>query len=898
MHGVASRHRSSSAAARAASSTNTHIAAELRTLVDGLSETQSSPPRPLTVDILQLQCDDLRRIRQLLIDSAHPGRVRDTFRHVGGFDALLGTLESAAGFYNPTSLSRDERSEFFELLKAVLEVLSEALNEHAGNRRYFAKRVGGGGWQALEQALANTGVGGVSRDQSSSDQSGQEQLFSCLVSFAIGEEHTHRIFRDVQRAAVAAELNEQEYVSYNEAHEPGRTKEASDRHNDQTLSVLRAHVRKLLGDNEVLRNPEIIPVIFGFWQQLCADGTSVAHPRALSIAILIALHEIAVQSTRNKLAIHGSGMLSSILPILFQSRSPLRERVVLRELAETLAVLGFNQLEDARYLYNQAMRSEDAAQYLLECMRLSREPPFIQFDLSLRGYSSIELIDLGHSFPGPSSVPGYTLAAWILIDQFDANCHTTIFGAYDASQTCFILAYIEKNSRHLILQTSITSSRPSVRFKSTIFEAGKWYHIALVHRRPHTAGSSRAALYVDGEFVEQVKCHYPLSPPTLSGSTEGFASSSSTGHKHAAVQAFLGTPQDLASHLGRNVASSRWSLASFHLFQEALSDELVAVHQKLGPRYSGNYQDCLGSFQTYRASAELNLYNETLHPGKEERSDIVAAIRMKASNLLPETRILLSISPTAVLDDDDRNNVDESQLIKSLSKDAAKSLHHHTRARGNAIVVNAAVPSINDALTRPHGVAILTGEPVVIVPQALDDASWRIAGCAAIGLRMVETAQDNNAIVLAVKTFFESIEGNWRNSEVMEKENGFGVLAALLREKMESGPMLLTRTAEGSDTVLKTSDQCIELAYELLDVILGFVGYNRKCPEESLIINPLAYRTLLVDFDTWRQASYDTQRLYYCQFIHFAQGSKYHHFNSKRLNRMRKYIQQSMPRLN
>jgi len=354
------------------------------------------------------------------------------------------------------------------------------------------------------------------------------------------------------------------------------------------------------------------------------------------------------------------------------------------------------------------------------------------------------------------------------------------------------------------------------------------------------------------------------------------------------VQAFLGTPQDLASRLGRNVISSRWSLASFHLFQDALSDELVAVHQKLGPRYNGNYQDCLGSFQTYRASAELNLYNETLHPGKEERSDIVAAIRTKASNLLSESRISLSISPTAVLDDNDSNNVDESQLIKSLSKDAARNLHHHTRARGNAIVINAAVPSINDALTQPHGIAILTGEPVVTVPQSLDDASWRIAGCAAVGLRMIEAAEDKEAVVLAVKILFESIEGNWRNSEVMEKENGFAVLAALLREKMGFGPKLLTRGAEGSDAAPKAANQRAELAHELLDVILGFVGHNKIRPEESLIINPLAYRTLLVDFDTWRQVSYDTQKLYYSQYIHFAQGSKYHHFNSKRLNRMRK----------
>lgn len=883
------RHRSSSAAARAVPSMNTHVTAELQSLIDNLSETLSASSRPPTVGILQLQSDALRRVRQLLIDSANPGQVRDGFRHVGGFDTLLKVLHSASGFCESTNLPRDEKTEFFELLKAVLDVLSEALNEHAGNRRYFAKRVGGGGWQALEQALANTGVSTIKADESLSDKPGQEQLFGCLFSFALGEEYICRVFRDIQRVVAAAGVSVEEVrPSNNEARELDGSEGHDEVQDDKIISTLRAHMKRVFNDNEILRNPEIVPIVLNFWHQSSVDHTCASESQILPVAILIALQEIIEQSQYNRLAVHGSGILSTILPIIFGSSKSMRERLVLQELAGSLAVLGVNKLEDARFLYSEAMHSEDAAQYMLESMKLSREPPSIQFDLSLHGYSSIELTDLGHSFPGPSSVPGYTLAVWIRIDNFDESCHTTIFGAYDASQTCFLLLYLEKSSRQLILQTSITSSRPSVRFRSTVFESDRWYHVALVHRRPKTTGSSRAALYLDGEFVEQVKCHYPSNPPLTSGSTESFASVSSTGHKHAAVQAFLGTPQDLASRLGRNVVSSRWSLASFHLFQDALSDELVAVHQKLGPRYNGNYQDCLGSFQTYRASAELNLYNETLHPGKEERSDIVAAIRMKASNLLPESRILLSISPTAVLDDNDSNNIDESQLIKSLSKDAARNLHHHIRGRGNTVVINAAVPSINDALNQPHGIAILTGEPVVTVPRSLDDASWRIAGCAAVGLRMIEGAEGKDAVVLAVRILFESIEANWRNSEVMEKENGFAVLAALLREKMGFGPKLLGRTAEGSDTVRKTTDEQNELAYELLDVILGFVGYNKEHPEESLIINPLAYRTLLVDFDTWRQASYATQKLYYSQYIHFAQGSKYHHFNAKRLNRMRK----------
>src|SRR5699024_9553650 len=151
-------------------------------------------------------------------------------------------------------------------------------------------------------------------------------------------------------------------------------------------------------------------------------------------------------------------------------------------------------------------------------------------------------------------------------------------------------------------------------------------------------------------------------------------------NKAPRVQAFFGTPQDLAMRLGKAVSTSRWSLASAILFDEAYSDDMVSVCYNLGSRYYGNFQASLGSFQTYKASAALNLRNEHLHPGKEEHSDIVTAIRRRASVLVRESSILINVSPIAVLDDDDNNSTGDSHLTKSLSKQAAKNLHLLTKA--------------------------------------------------------------------------------------------------------------------------------------------------------------------------------------------------------------------------
>jgi hypothetical protein len=428
---------------------------------------------------------------------------------------------------------------------------------------------------------------------------------------------------------------------------------------------------------------------------------------------------------------------------------------------------------------------------------------------------------------------------------------------------------------------------PSIRFKKAPrFEEGRWYHVAVVHRRAKGMGlgTHKASIFVDGEFTETMKAHYPSHPPVLESSQDSFTSMSSSTSKHH-ILAFLGTPRNLAPRLGRNVLTSKLSMASFHLFSEPLSDELIAVYHKLGPRYSGNFQDRLGSFQTYRTSAELHVHNEILHPGREERSDIVTAIRSNAGYLMPESKILLSFSPSSVMDDDDRNTIDESQLIKSLSRDSARSLHKYTRAHSTPIVINAAVPSVNDALSQARGFGRLSGNPVVVVPQSLDDAIWRIGGCAAVGLKLVQAAQSLKSVLRAVKILLEAVEGNWRNCEAMEQSNGFAILAEVLRQKIGFAMGgLVTRNASSLDV---TPEQCETFVSQLLSVILRFVGYDEQHPEESLIINPLAYRVLLVDLEIWRRATLlDTQRKYYMQFVHFAKGSKHHHYNAKRFHRI------------
>ncbi|PKS09441.1 hypothetical protein jhhlp_004056 [Lomentospora prolificans] len=801
-----------------------------------------------------------------------PSTVQDDFRQLHGFNTLIGVLRAFSGYYDPIKRSEKDMNILFELVEITLRCLDLGLRDHPGSRRYFRYRVEEGGWEALEQAIASIGLGG-------SDASLWTlcRLFGKLLAFALGDP---RIDKLCQAYGGAHESNPLEA----EETDPGDTEMGDGAKTDtnnrsRSPSSVSSGVREIIGPTTMLHNPGILRALVSFWQSIPRPEGQPPHP--CSILFLETLSVTVSVSIFNLSCVHSAQIFSQLLRAAFTPSPSLSppERQILLKLCKMLMYLGATQLEDSQFLLRS--QSSEASEFCREMVSQYHGPPFFHFDLSLHGHSSLELSTLGRPFP-PQSSPGYTFTAWIRIDRFDPTAHTTIFGVFDKTQTCFLLMYLERDTHNFILQTSVTSQKPSVRFKSVMFSEKRWYHIAVVHRRPRTMSASKASLYVNGEFVEQIRCGYPNPPPISNNSTESFSSFSSTNIRLNPVQAFVGTPRDLSTQLGPGLVFSKWSLASAHLFEEVLSDDFLAVHFRLGPRYQGNFQDSLGGFQTYEASAALGLRNELFHPGKDETSDIVKAIREKASSLLSESRILLSLLPTGAIHDDCLSQ--ESQLFRALPRAAASSLVHLMRRHGSTIVVNAAAVSLTDALLGPQGVAILRGQPVVAVPSYLDDNLWQLSGFTPLALKLLQRASTPDETVRSVEIILQCIQNNWRNSEAMERDGGYSVMGMLLRVKLGYGSL----SGDTGVTRLQMSNEEREsLSFQLLSLVLGFVGYNHETPIESFIINPLAYRILLIDFDTWRKSAPLTQKLYYQQFVTFAVMSKYHEFNSRRLMRMR-----------
>lgn len=388
----ASRRRASTAASR-----NSPIAVELLEHIQNVSDSMPNTKQPFPPAVVHLLCDDLRRIRQLLIDNPSRGQARDAFRHVGGFMSVIDILKAFEGYYNSETLSRDEKTDFFELLRADLDVLSEALNDHPGNRRFFTNRVHGGGWKALQQALEKSGV-------LASDNETYEQLLGQLFAFALADEEFSTIFRGIGRDGkrISQTSTDRERTA--------DTVKATDH-----LDVAK-NLRRRFSGKEILRNPETFPLILAFWKTLLSDEEKASLP--LSTAVLAVLQIIADIAIRNAASIHGTEAITLLLPLLFPSsdkRSPdSMNHALLRDLASSLMPFGINNLDDAYTLFRLASSSDVAAEFLLKSLQTS-SPPLIQFDLSLHGYSCIELDTMGRTFPPTSNSTGYTLMAWFRI---------------------------------------------------------------------------------------------------------------------------------------------------------------------------------------------------------------------------------------------------------------------------------------------------------------------------------------------------------------------------------------------------------------------------------------------------------------------------------------------------
>ncbi|KAG9303640.1 hypothetical protein G9A89_018537 [Geosiphon pyriformis] len=793
---------------------------------------------------LKMRIHILSSMRRILV--ACP-EMKDVFRETGGFVCLVSLLVSLEDIYQyqstesakngssdnikngepETKIDNEDiptKQQKIDILKGIFFVFSDAMSNHDFNRRFFVNSIG---FKSVEDAIRLTDI--------LEPTGSAEHLFGILFGFVLEDESLCDIF--VEKGVISENLN----LKADKTH--------------------LAKINKAFGKiTDEIRNADVIPTILRL-------QTYVRYNKTLNANIYEALVSLAFANRRNQVMMNQSGVVEILLRRLFSTfdlptennheleiEPEKSERRILTRLAQRLIEMGVSTTE-IRYLFEQF---ENNNQFIEEIfvdadgtpmsvmdmvffgVQRSRWPRFVQFDMSPHGFSCLEMSRLtDRQFPPTST--GYTFLAWLDIESFDPHINLTLLGLSDDEQRCYLHVYIEAHTHKLVVNTS---PKQGARFDSHEFRTGCWYHIALVHNRPRLGTTSSMSLYVDGRFVEISKCQYLGQPAPLKP-----------------IRTFLGTPSDVARQLGKGKSTLAWDLGPCYLFEDDIDGDIISVFYHLGPRYSSNFQDSLGQFQTYQTSTLLNMKLDAMSRKRKDTNieldhlAMVNAIRGNNSQTLPEEKIIFAFSASNVL----VSGQNASVLGSGLSEGTIQAL-----AIGSAnkkVILNAAVPKVERALRVSHGLAYLKGDPVIAIPYGMDDSIWKIGGSAVV-LRLIEKAETVKDLYKAVCTLIELIRFSWRNSEDMERIHGYEILAFLLKQKHGL------------------------LSLELLNLLLVFVGFNPISPTDSVIVNPLAYRFLILDFELWRRAGETVQRAHLQQFTAFIHLSLHHHFNAKRLSKM------------
>ncbi|KZO92625.1 beach-domain-containing protein [Calocera viscosa TUFC12733] len=267
-----------------------------------------------------------------------------------------------------------------------------------------------------------------------------------------------------------------------------------------------------------------------------------------------------------------------------------------------------------------------------------------------------------------------------------------------------------------------------------------------------------------------------------------------------------------------------------HLLSYPLANEMFLLPRILGPHYTGQFQAGLVRFLTYAAATGLNAHLAADGQNKEEGGK--AGTKGKGKEKDANTAIVKAL----------RDGLHSEGTIvhvmvpsRSFSEDSPDGPERSSGSRENWTL---------------HG----NGQVVNLLP--LRAAVYAIGG-SSLGLRLIQLAGTETELLDAMRTLLGILADSWRNSEEMEAYNGYDVVASLLRRK----------TSLISEAVL--------------NVILTFVGVDRQSMDRCIIVNSVAYRTLLLDFDLWARAALPVQRLFLSHFSLFVTTSIHRRFNIK-----------------
>lgn len=138
-------------------------------------------------------------IRHILFEKSNSYRAQETFRHLGGFQAIITASENIFGAVELRENDIQEHELIQDLIQTVFGVLTAALHEHKGNQKHFQLFHPGGGWQILGN-LSKMLIEHLKKKKNLAfSQAIIERLFGCLLSCATNDDTMAELFGKLRR---------------------------------------------------------------------------------------------------------------------------------------------------------------------------------------------------------------------------------------------------------------------------------------------------------------------------------------------------------------------------------------------------------------------------------------------------------------------------------------------------------------------------------------------------------------------------------------------------------------------------------------------------------------------------------------------------------------------------
>lgn len=279
-------------------------------------------------------------------------------------------------------------------------------------------------------------------------------------------------------------------------------------------------------------------------------------------------------------------------------------------------------------------------------------------------------------------------------------------------------------------------------------------------------------------------------------------------------------------------ATMSWALASAYFLSCPLGDDIPRFIQHLGPRYTSHFQASdLAKFMTYEAATSLSIFLTSVAQSK------------KPSTMSGLIKRGLGISCDAIA------FVLTPSLCNMCVSERTDQLDILQNDRGLSV--------------------ILDGDVVIVRNVSLDLSMWRLGG-AALPLRLIQLANSPHELSRTLAILAGGLRNDWQNSDDMERVRGYEILADLLRQKSQ----LINMTG--------------------FETLFEFLGLSFRSPDQSTVINTVAYRAIALDLQLWAQTKTEIQQAHMEQFSMLLRTSRYKKFNIKqrlgKMNIVRKFI--------